>query len=168
MSYDKETCVRMFKHGCAFAECGKHCEVEPINSEQMAGSFTIAGIVNSAFACEIFLKTLLAISSTKAKGHKLSYLWKNLEKQNPSLSIEIKQRIQMSFFTEDSQFLDEMLAIDTISDTYCHWRYIYEDEKSSQLRMNRNFIRIFRVVLQEICCETLFGCSWAEYYTQKQ
>ncbi|MBQ7399473.1 MAG: hypothetical protein IJW06_03305 [Clostridia bacterium] len=168
MPYNKKKCELMFKHGCGFAECGKHCEKEPISSEQKAGSFTIAGIVNSAFSCEIFLKTLLIISgsTTPPHGHKLLDLWNKLEKQDSSLSDNIRLHIQNLFISENSNLIENLLDVDTISDAFHHWRYIYEDDKITKLKMNRNFIRIFRDILQEICCEKLFGCSWSKYVTK--
>ena len=170
MSYDREKCELMFKHGCAFAECGKHCEIEPISNEQKAGSFTIAGIVNSAFSCEIFLKTLLVItgSTTPPHGHKLSDLWNDLERQDSSLSESIRLYIQNLFPSKNTNLIDNLLAVDTISDAFYHWRYIYEDDKKTELRMNRIFIRSFRDILQEICCEKIFECSWNEYVTKNK
>lgn len=41
----------MFKHVCAFCECTRNCEIEPNNIEYRMQSHTVAGLVNSAFAC---------------------------------------------------------------------------------------------------------------------
>ena len=41
-------------------------------------SHTVSGIVNSAFACEVFIKTLLVFHGrtiVEIKGHKLKMLW---------------------------------------------------------------------------------------------
>ena len=135
MSYDSKKCELMFKHGCAFAECGRHCEIEPISNEQKVGSFTIAGIVNSAFSCEIFLKTLLIISgsTTTPYGHKLLDLWNEFEKLDPTLSNSIRLQIQNIFNSKNYYLVDNLLAVDTISDAFPHWRYIYEDDKKTKL-----------------------------------
>ena len=53
---------RMFKHACAFVGCAKFCEKEPWNIEKRLPDYTVADIVNSAFACEIFLKTKPSIA----------------------------------------------------------------------------------------------------------
>lgn len=34
MMVQKEKFIRMFRHACAFAECGEHCEIEPLSKEQ--------------------------------------------------------------------------------------------------------------------------------------
>ena len=49
-----EVSRRMFKHACAFLDCASFCQIEPNNIEYRMSSHTVAGIVNSAFACEIW------------------------------------------------------------------------------------------------------------------
>ena len=77
---------RMFKQACAFSDCARCCEIEPNNIiEYRFNSHTVSGIVNSAFSCEVFIKTLLVIHGVSVNkmrgkkacdGHNLKKLWK--------------------------------------------------------------------------------------------
>lgn len=59
---------RMFEQACAFSDCARCCEIEPNNIiEYRFKSHTVSGIVNSAFACEVFIKTLLVIHGVPVK-----------------------------------------------------------------------------------------------------
>ena len=65
---------RMFEHACAFCDCAKFCEVESSNIEYRMRSHTVSGIVNSAFVCEIFIKTLLVFSWKNYYGYKRTWI----------------------------------------------------------------------------------------------
>lgn len=68
----------MFKHVCAFIDCARYCEIEPNNIEYRMQSHTVSGIVNSAFACEVLIKSLLVfhgLTDKKLRGHNLKILW---------------------------------------------------------------------------------------------
>lgn len=190
MAKNTEKCVFMFKQACAFAECGKHCEIEPLNSNMRKGNFVIAGMVNSVFACEIFLKTILYYYTVSHhKGHELDKLWKKLKEKSPNIANEISNAVASFYPTAQSNIIERILKIENISITFKHWRYIYEDEplnsatvlnlkekRSKGIKLNDeekkqsekfsgdpNFIRIFRDILKEKCCKILFDCSWNEY-----
>lgn len=82
---------QMFKQACAFSDCARCCEVEPNDIiEYRFNSHTVAGIVNSAFACEVFIKTLLVIHGVSVNemrgkktrdGHELKRLWELFKKR---------------------------------------------------------------------------------------
>ena len=77
----------MFEHACAFCDCAKFCEVESSNIEYRMRSHTVSGIVNSAFACEIFIKTLLVFHGRTImdiKGHELKLLWEKFKREDSS------------------------------------------------------------------------------------
>lgn len=154
---------RMFKHACAFVGCAKFCEKEPWNIEKRLPDYTVADIVNSAFACEIFLKTLLlyngkTIEEIKKTKHGIEELWKFLKTVNPTISADIEKRVINTFQSTDMSFFDT--AMSTISDAFVTWRYIYESHGAT---IHINFLRIFREVLQEVCCETLYHMTWNDY-----
>lgn len=50
--------------------------------------------------------------------------------------------------------------LDNISNAFQYWRYIYEKHGGS---INLNFLRYFRDLLREVCCEEFYGKSWTEY-----
>ncbi len=154
---------RMFKHACAFAGCAKFCEREPWNLERRLPDYTIADIVNSAFACEVFIKALLlhnsiSIEEMQKSGHKMKDLWMKLESTNSNLTDDAKKRILSAFQTDNPEFFNE--GLDSISNAFATWRYIYE-KHGSQIHLQ--FLRYFRIVLQEICCETFYNMSWNDF-----
>ena len=156
---------RMFKHACAFCDCARNCEIEPNNIEYRMRSHTVAGLVNSAFACEVFIKSLLVYHGEtfeEIKGHELKVLWdKFREKDNNTTSI-VGQNMQEWFESEDVNMFDRLL--NEASNAFEYWRYIYEKESGN---INLNFLRGFRVILREICCKQVFKMSWEDYKNKK-
>ncbi len=154
---------RMFKHACAFVGCAQFCEKEPWNVEKRLPNYTIADIVNSVFACEVFIKALLlnsgkTIEEIKKEKHGIEGLWKLLRAVNPAISTDIENRVISIFQSKDSDFFNN--AMSTISDAFVKWRYIYEGHGAT---IHLNFLRIFREVMREVCCETLYNMTWNEY-----
>lgn len=65
---------RMFKHACSFVDCATFCERESKNIKTGVISHTVACIVNSAFACEVFIKALFVYHGKTVEeihGHEL-------------------------------------------------------------------------------------------------
>lgn len=154
---------RMFKHACAFAGCARFCEREPWNMEKRLPDYTVADIVNSAFACEIFIKAILLYSGStieeiKKAKHGIKGLWELLKTLNPTVSTDIETRVINIFQSKNPDFFDN--AMSSISDAFVTWRYIYEANGAT---IHINFLRIFRGVMREICCETLYHMTWNEY-----
>ena len=161
---------RMFEHGCAFADCAKACETEPNHIEYRTHSHTVSGIVNSAFACEIFLKTLLIFHGAPQeilrgekgkngrKGHDLSYLWEKYKEFDMETALNIEQAMQAWFNSQNEKMFDKMLS--EAYNAFEHWRYIYEKDSA---KINLHFLRGFRNILRDICCKRIHGKSWEEY-----
>ena len=154
---------RMFKHACAFVDCATFCEIEPKNIKVSCMSHTVADIVNSAFACEVFVKTLLlysgnTIEEIKKAKHGIEGLWKRLKTANPTISTDIENRVINIFQATEPDFFNT--AMSTISEAFITWRYIYEVHGAT---IQINFLRIFREVMREVCCETLYHMTWNEY-----
>lgn len=157
----------MFEHGCAFADCAKFCETEPNNIEYRMRSHTVSGIINSAFACEIFLKTLLISHGASEKilrgekgrkGHDLSYLWVKFKEYDKETAFSIEQKMKNWFNSKNENMFYEML--EDISNAFEDWRYIYEKDCC---KINLNFLQGFRNLLKETCCKQVHGKSWTEY-----
>ena len=183
-SYDKRQCLnrrgdymeeknildpnRMFKQACAFSDCARCCEIEPNNIiEYRFNSHTVSGIVNSAFSCEVFIKTLLVIHGVSVNnmrgkkacdGHNLKKLWKLFKEKDYETASLVELKMQEIFNSNDKNMFDELL--DSISNAFEYWRYIYEKNSGS---ININFLRFFRLLLREICCEQLYDKTWAEF-----
>ncbi len=152
---------RMFEHACAFCDCATFCEVESSDIEYRMRSHTVSGIVNSAFACEVFIKTLLVIHGktlSKEDKHNLQELWKRFKKLDDTTAVFIEERMRKWFNSDNEDLFDELLR--EASNAFVHWRYIYEMEDGD---LNLNFLRGFRLFLRDECCRQLFGIYWKMY-----
>ena len=152
---------RMFKHACAFRDCAHFCETEPWDVEHRMASHTVSGIVNSAFACEIFIKSLLIYNDCiidEIKGHKLKDLWKLLKEKDSELTSSVEKKIEEVFCSVNDLMFDNLL--NNISNAFEHWRYIYEKSGGT---IYINFLVVFRDLLRSVCCETLYKLTWDEY-----
>ena len=152
---------RIFKHACAFVDCAKFCETEPNKIGYRLQSHMVSGIVNSAFACEVFIKSLLVfngVSVEKIHGHDLKILWGKLQKVDLQTALLVEMRMREWFNSEDETLFDKMLT--EISNAFEYWRYIYEKRGGT---INPNFLRGFRDVLREVCCNKLYNKSWEEF-----
>jgi hypothetical protein len=157
---------RMFKHACAFVDCAKYCEIEPNNTEYRMQSHMVSGIVNSAFACEVLIKSLLVfrgMTVEKLRGHNLKNLWDKFKAEDCETAWLVEERMREWFNSENKNMFDELL--DNVSNAFEYWRYIYEEEDGS---INFNFLRGFRDLLREVCCNQLFGKPWNEYIKDVQ
>lgn len=115
--------------------------------------------VNSAFACEVFLKALLVFyGETQLRNHKLKDLWLDLEEKDEETTLSIKRSIKDWFASDDDNLFDRLL--DDASEAFVYWRYIYEKQDGS---ININFLRGFRFLLRDICCKRFYNKSWKEF-----
>lgn len=151
----------MFKHACGFIACAESSELEPIKIKYNARSNGVSVIVNSAFACEVLIKTLLVyhgMTIKGLKGHKLKDLWNKYKAKDYEKARQIEIGIQKWFKSEDEDKFNKLL--DDASNAYEYWRYIYEKEEG---HINIHFLRGLRILLREECCNKLFEKSWADY-----
>lgn len=153
---------KMFRHGCAFADCAKVGEVERDGVvEYRTLSHISASIVNSAFACEVFLKALLVFQGVdirKKRIHKLQDLWREYAVQDPQSANLVEKHINDEFTTKSNDTFNKNLHL--ASNAFEHWRYIYEYNHGE---INRNFLYYFRRTLRDMCCKNIFNQSWKEY-----
>lgn len=152
---------RMFKHACAFRDCAHFCETEPWDVEHRMASHTVSGIVNSAFACEIFIKSLLIYNDytiEDIKGHELNKLWEKLKQKDEELTNSVEKKMEEVFCSNGDYTFSDLL--NNISNAFEYWRYIYEKSSGT---IYINFLKIFRDLLRNVCCEKLYNLTWAEY-----
>jgi predicted metalloprotease len=157
---------RMFEQACAFSDCAKYCEIEPNNIEYRTNSHMASGIVNSAFACEIFIKSLLVYSGIAIqdlRGHRLDKLWDKFKEKYPDSVVSIESGVQVIFNSPNTDLFRNLLEI--MSNSFDEWRYIYEKRSAT---LNPHFLRIFRNALREECCYQLYKQSWREYIKTAQ
>lgn len=154
---------KIFRHACAFADCASFCEKEPNSIIVRTQWYTIPDIANSAFACEVFIKSLLiwngmSIEEVKKYGHGLKRLWDALLLVDEEIANHVKLSVLCIYSHPSDAFFEK--AISDISNAFYEWRYIYEGNGE---KVNLQFLRLFRDALREVCCKELYNISWTEY-----
>jgi len=154
-------CQQMFRHACAFADCADMAEAKFRSDTADIEWYTTPAIVNSAFACEVYLKALLLFHDIK---NKREHALKNLYDMLPD---RIKDFIVPTVLKACGTWTDPFgfEQIDLISNAFKEWRYYYEDLGSTRtaISINRSFLKAFRNALREACCEQFFSKTWEEY-----
>ena len=157
-------CQQMFRHACAFAEVADMAEAKFCHDTADIEWYSTPATVNSAFACEVFLKTLLAFYGIDFKKllkqkdrHKLASLFDLLPEDAEE---RIKQATVLCYggSWRDAFGFDQL---EKISDAFVKWRYSYEQEGS--IRVDIGFLTSFRNSLREACCLRLFHMKWDDY-----
>ena len=154
---------QMFRHACAFSDCADFA-MKALDSQKTSVEwYTTPAIVNSAFACEVYLKALLFFYNIrmKKKEHKLKELYELLpEDDKECIKREILIRYGRAW--KDGFGLERL---EHISDAFVKWRYNYEyvPEKLSNMQIDIGFLNAFRNALRDVCCVQLFNMKWDEY-----
>lgn len=115
----------MFEHACAFVDYARYCQIKPNNIKCRTKSHSVSGIVNSALACEVFIKTLLVfhgIPVEKLKCHDLKRLWGKFKTKGANTALSVKRGLREWFKSQIENMFDEML--NDISNAFEYWRYI--------------------------------------------
>ena len=156
-------CQEMFRHACAFAECADIARDKFQHDVADFDWYITPAVVNSAFACEVFLKALLVFYSVPSKKkHELKDLYGFLP---DDVRDQVKQLTTIYCGNWEDSFGFE--RIDNISDAFMKWRYSYEHDwsKSSIMKIDVGFLTAFRDAFREISCRVLFSKTWNEYST---
>ena len=150
-------CQQMFRHACAFAEVADMAEMKFCHDTADIEWYITPSIVNSAFACEVYLKALLFYFDIPLqKQHKLKELY-------DMMPGEIRKSIKATVINRYGGWKDPFGfdLLDGITDAFIKWRYSYEIEKS--LYLDTVFLYVFRNALRAACCQLFFGKAWEEY-----
>ena len=149
-------CREMFCHACDFFYCANLCKTFWQEDDKDLRPRVVPEAVNLAFACEIFLKTLLLFNDVKYKRkHKLEDLFNELPQKYKT---EIENRCLLEYRTLHDSFGFSLLF--NVSDAFEKWRYCYEHHN---LQLKVGFLYIFAAILRDICSQELFGQHWQEY-----
>ena len=154
-------CQQMFRHACAFAECADMAEAKFRHDTADIEWYTTPAIVNSAFACEVYLKAILLFFDNELiRGHELSVLYDKLPERVKEF---IKPTVLNSCVTWTDIF--GLNQLDEISNAFYDWRYVYEylGKTRASISIDRSFLKAFRDALREACCELFFSKTWEEY-----
>lgn len=155
---------RMFRNACSFSNIAYLCEVERTPITFPLDSYSVPGIVNSAFSCEVFLKSLLifhgaSLEDVKKHRHLLADLWKEYKIKDPSSSSQLEQQVILHYMHGNTELFQKKLL--EISNAFYNWRYIYEETR--KLPADRNFMRYLRDALREKCCAKYYNKTWNEF-----
>ena len=142
--YDSKT---MFELGYAFMNAGEANFREGV-FENRSKYQNIAGVVNLAFACELFLKCLLNVEEEPfEKKHALSELWKMYADSCIDKAKELKNSVMAQIITDMS--FEELLQSD--SNVFYNYRYFYELDKIEEIRRNPVRPQFLRVLCFTLC-----------------
>lgn len=141
----------MYRTGCEFSDCADFA-IKAQDTVPFHGLFySVPAVVNSAFACEVFLKLLLKMEQIEIKKmHQLEELFEQLPEQ-------VKTDIQQSTIQKYGTWTD-MLGLNPlhqISDAFVQWRYNYEHvfRKNATMKIEIGFLIAFRNALREKCSD---------------
>ena len=155
-------CQEMFRHACTFCDCADLAGKKMKHDTAGIGFYTSPVVINSAFACEVFMKALLLHHGKKMpKSHKLRDLYEALPDKTKDW---VKQTTSLGF--RDFWFdLWGFEILDQVSNAFVEWRYRYEYDwtKSATMRIDIGFLNRFRDALREACCYLFFGVTWNDY-----
>ena len=155
-------CRQMFRHACAFAEVADLAMEKFRHDTADIEWYTQPATVNSAFACEVFLKALHRFYDIAPKNqHSLRELYEQLP-EKPKEWIKLTTMNNCGGMWEDGFGFD---LLDNISDAFVKWRYSYETvgKKRASMQINIGFLTAFRNALREACCREFFKITWDEY-----
>lgn len=156
----------MFEHASSFLMCAELCAEETKRQKKRFDLLGTPEIVNLAFACEVYIKTLLGFCRIKVKReHKLNELLALLPDDAQQ---EIKQQTFQKhpvYNYSTGKILTNGFGLDLLdleANDFVDWRYVYEAKRSSY-SCDVGFLRAFAVTLRDFCCERLFRMNWEEY-----
>ena len=145
----------MFSLGCAFMYSGDanlHGNaIKPKSRHQH-----VVGVVNLAFACELFMKCMINMSDEldkPLKEHKLNELWKRYKSKCEADAAVIEKTVKNQIDTEFT--FEEMLRDD--SNVFYNYRYPFEPDRLTEIRANplrpQFLIILSRTLYQYISCK---------------
>ena len=151
-------CQEMFCHACAFCECADMAMKEYCHKSASIELYVVPAFVNSAFACEVFLKALLKYFDISYKNeHKLKALFE-------MLPMDLSCLIYLQVYSHCGKGWN-METLENLSDAFVRHRYIYEVDrrKTPIINYDTYSMTVFRDILREACCEIFFGITWEIY-----
>lgn len=118
------------------------------DNEDDDGYWFIPSIVNKAFACELYLKSLLSNGNSQTKGHNLYELFVDLP-QNLKDSI-----INSADFCGDDEFMSQL---EIHKQTFQDWRYLFEHKS---VQVNLTFIDKLAETLHDLAEQECINTGW--------
>ena len=157
-------CQEMFRHACAFAEVADLATEKFKHDTADIDFYVIPSAVNSAFACEVFLKAILKHSDIGiTKQHDLKELFELLPER---IKTFVKETSSANYGGSWTNWIGYEY-LENVSKAFVEWRYIYEVDftKIGSVGIDPGFLVALRNALREACCQLFFGMNWEEYKT---
>ena len=158
-------CQEMFMHACTFCECADLAFQKGHHDTAPIGFYSIPASVNSAFACEVFLKAILKWYDIKPpKSHKLKDLY---EATPENIRAFIKPTVLNNY--GGRWFSDWGIEhLEVLSNAFHDFRYIYEyNLNKGGYQIETSFLTVFRNALRDCCCRVIFNIGWEQYKVLK-
>lgn len=155
-------CREMFRHACAFAETADLATGKFKHDTADIDFYVIPSAVNSAFACEVFLKSILKYSDIDfTKQHDLKELFELLPER---IKTFVKDTAAVNYGGNWTNWAG-FEYLDNVSKAFVDWRYCYEMDwgKFMSVHMETGFLIAFRNALREASCQLFFQMTWEEY-----
>lgn len=154
-------CQQMFRHACAFSECADLALAKFRHDTADIEWYSTPAVVNSAFACEVYLKALLKYNDIPIKKeHKIKELYEMLPE-------EARDWIKPTVMNQCGRWTDQWgyELLENISNAFIEWRYNYENDwsKSSIMHIEVCFLTAFRNTLREACSQLFYHKTWEAY-----
>ena len=135
----------MFKQARAFTKIARGIYSKSLRKPPFGHEACAPFVVNSAFACEMYLKTLQSIYGKAEEIHNFSSLFKHLPNKLKDKVNKLAKEKSADFKIHSKILFKD--HIKTISNAFVDWRYIYEKESAT---VNINVILLILTVLDTI------------------
>lgn len=155
-------CREMFYHACTFAECADMALAKLQHDTAQLGFYDLPSAVNSAFACEVFLKSILKwYGINPPKSHSLQQLYNATPTNIQSFVKAVASNNYGGRWT--NEWKEECLKL--LSNAFEQCRYLYEHDFSKQrcVQIEIGFLVVFRNALREACSQLFFGKTWEQF-----
>ena len=124
----------------AYERCLEGKNIFAIGTTARAHIVSVPAIVNAAFACELYLKSLLG---KELVSHNLMGFYRKLP---PEIKNELRSAYRLQKAFGFSSFEE---AIGAVKNTFVEWRYLYKEKNKSQSNPKdlNDFLNIFSIIV---------------------
>lgn len=117
--------IETFRTGESFHRVA--CDIIPddwLENDNDDGHWFVPSVVNMAFACELYLKSLVSDGQNEVYGHKFTELYERLSNQNKTSITE------NPCFKGDDEFRQKL---EMAGQVFTEWRYHFDDKYHPQV-----------------------------------
>ena len=154
-------CQQMFRHACAFSEVADMADEKFCHDTADIEWYTTPATVNSAFACEVYLKAILKWFDIQHENeHRIKILYSLLPN-------DVQEVVKLTVLNKYGRWTDNwgFEILDNVSNAFVEWRYSYEHDwsESAVMQIEYSFLTALRDALRKACCDLFFNMKWEKY-----